>query len=207
MKTKEKIIQSALRLYNKKGLYNVSSRDICRDLDISPGNFSYHYPSIQRLCTDLFSRLIQALESSNQVNDDWNLQHYLDRRLAVMKIQYQYRFFYLNLHDIIQKFDGIKDFYILHHQEECSRIIADYRLLETKGYIQKALSDTQRSSIQKSTQILQNSWLIDASLHQAQQIGSLIPSYLYHQIESLLLPYLRQENWQIITDYFRQINN
>ena len=151
--------------------------------------------------------MIQALESSTQVNDDWNLQYYLDRRLAVMKIQCQYRFFYLNLHDIIQKFDGIKDFYILHHQEECSRIIADYRLLETKGYLQQALSDTQRSSIQKSTQILQNSWLIDASLHQAQQIDSLIPSYLYQQIESLLLPYLRQENWQIITDYFRQVNN
>ena len=206
MKTKEKIIQSALRLYNQKGLYNVSSRDICRDLSISPGNFSYHYPSIQRLCTDLFSRLIQALESIDSSAEASSIIRYLDQRKAIMLIQYHYRFFYLNLYDTLQKFEGIKDFYVLHYQEENAKIIKTYQSFAQQNQFKQALSPSQLKGVQQATQILQNSWLIDASLQLDKQLDQLILEYLYQQIQILLVPYLREKSQQIVADYFRNLS-
>lgn len=206
MKTKEKIIQSALRLYNQKGLYNVSSRDICRDLSISPGNFSYHYPSIQRLCTDLFSRLIQALESIDSSAETSSIIRYLDQRKAIMLIQYHYRFFYLNLYDTLQKFEGIKDFYVLHYQEENAKIIKTYQSFAQQSHFKQALSPSKLKAVQQATQILQSSWLIDASLQLDKQLDQLILEYLYQQIQILLVPYLREKSQQIVADYFRNLS-
>ena len=206
MKTKEKIIQSALRLYNQKGLYNVSSRDICRDLSISPGNFSYHYPSIQRLCTDLFSRLIKALESIDSSAETASIIRYLDQRKAIMLIQYHYRFFYLNLYDTLQKFEGIKDFYVLHYQEENAKIIKTYQSFAQQSQFKQALSPSQLKAVQQATQILQSSWLIDASLQLDKQLDQLILEYLYQQIQILLVPYLREKSQQIVADYFRNLS-
>lgn len=203
MKTKEKILLSALKLYNHKGLYNVSSRDICKDLSISPGNFSYHYPSTQRLCTDLFGRLILELETAAVDASDIQLNDYINYRINVMTIQHRYRFFYLNLYDIIQKFDGIKDFYVLHYEEEKSKLIQVIRAFELQGFFHQTLTEQQLKAVLKAMIILQNSWLTDASVQQDDISEAVLYQYLSNQLIVVLMPHLQQGPQQELLQLLR----
>ena len=54
MRTEEKIILKAIELYNKAGFYNINSRDIAKELQISHGNLEYHYKTKEVILSSVF---------------------------------------------------------------------------------------------------------------------------------------------------------
>lgn len=56
MRTSDKILQIALELFNTKGYQDVGVREIARELDISPGNLSYHFSRKEDILIALFER-------------------------------------------------------------------------------------------------------------------------------------------------------
>ncbi len=63
MKTREKILVTTQTLFNKKGIGQVSIRNICDELDISLGNFTYYFPDKQQIAVELFRKMINELEN------------------------------------------------------------------------------------------------------------------------------------------------
>ena len=61
-KTKAKIIQKALELYNERGIANVSSKTIAAELNISDGNLRYHYKNKEALITTILLEMIEKLK-------------------------------------------------------------------------------------------------------------------------------------------------
>ena len=57
--TRERILQTALRLFNQRGLHLVGVREIARELSISPGNLQYHF----KRKDDLVAALIEAMHA------------------------------------------------------------------------------------------------------------------------------------------------
>jgi AcrR family transcriptional regulator len=47
--TARRILEHARRAFNERGVASVGIREIARDLDLSPGNVSYHYPTKEAL--------------------------------------------------------------------------------------------------------------------------------------------------------------
>ena len=56
MKTAERILITATRLFNDLGERNVTASDIALELDISPGNLYYHYKGKDSILSAIFSR-------------------------------------------------------------------------------------------------------------------------------------------------------
>ncbi|MCB0705341.1 MAG: TetR/AcrR family transcriptional regulator [Saprospiraceae bacterium] len=56
MKTKERILQEALRQFNERGISQVGVRDIARSLDMSAGNLSYHFSRKADIIIELLTR-------------------------------------------------------------------------------------------------------------------------------------------------------
>jgi len=57
MKTRDRILQAALRLFNEEGVAEVSTNRIAAELGISPGNLYYHFKTKREIVERLFRRL------------------------------------------------------------------------------------------------------------------------------------------------------
>ena len=57
MKTRERIVEVAIRLFNAEGINAVGVREIARTLGISPGNLSYHFPRKEDLLVEMLTRV------------------------------------------------------------------------------------------------------------------------------------------------------
>ena len=54
MKTKDRILQYSLQLFNEEGEQNVTPVDIANVLEISPGNLYYHFKGKDPIIHQLF---------------------------------------------------------------------------------------------------------------------------------------------------------
>lgn len=59
---KQDILEAALELYNKKGLENVTMRDIAKKISISSGNLTYHFPMRNDIVLALMNRLLAEID-------------------------------------------------------------------------------------------------------------------------------------------------
>jgi len=68
MTTKQKIINQAIESYNTYGLTNITSRDIAKLLNISPGNLDYHFKNKEALLKAIYEQLPKKIENGKYIN-------------------------------------------------------------------------------------------------------------------------------------------
>ena len=54
MKTRDRIIQASLEMFNEQGERNVTTNHIASKLGISPGNLYYHFKNKQQIIYDIY---------------------------------------------------------------------------------------------------------------------------------------------------------
>lgn len=57
MKTKDRILNGALELFNTHGATEVTTNDIARELKMSPGNLYFHYKNKEQIIREIFKKL------------------------------------------------------------------------------------------------------------------------------------------------------
>ncbi|MEZ9589834.1 TetR family transcriptional regulator [Vibrio breoganii] len=105
MKTKQRIVQGALELFNQQGERNVTTNHIAAHLGISPGNLYYHYSNKQEIIRAIFedytSELLDRFRPYESQGESLVLlKHYVNSTFSLM---WKYRFFYANLADIVSR--------------------------------------------------------------------------------------------------------
>ena len=128
MKTRDKIIQASIELFNEHGERTITTNHIAAHLGISPGNLYYHFRNKQDIIQSIFKQYEAHLESSFQPYED----HKIDAEMlvtyfdAMFYVLWKFRFFYANLTDILSQDEQLKEKY-LHVQQmvqaRASRII------------------------------------------------------------------------------------
>jgi AcrR family transcriptional regulator len=109
MKTREKILQTSLLLFNEEGESHVTTVDIANEMDISPGNLYYHFKGKEVIIDNLYGRfddclgeiLHAPLKKEIKMEDSWYFLY------VVFEEMYQYRFIYQNLSDLLQRYETI----------------------------------------------------------------------------------------------------
>jgi AcrR family transcriptional regulator len=99
MSTSEKILDTALRLFNKSGTAEVSTNHIAEAAGISPGNLYYHFRNKQEIIRGLFQRLNSIWEAYQPLPQD-RVPVLEDLKTVIeanYQIIWQYRFAYREL--------------------------------------------------------------------------------------------------------------
>ncbi|MCU0433137.1 MAG: TetR/AcrR family transcriptional regulator [Bacteroidia bacterium] len=123
MTTKERILHTALELFNESGPETVTVRHIAAAMGISHGNLCYHYPNTDTIVRALYDALVKELDSVVETSQTESaalfeqpenvLAMVLKQSRRGFEIMYRYRFVLLHFHSIMRN-----DEYILKHFRE-----------------------------------------------------------------------------------------
>ncbi len=129
LRTRDRILEASLRLFNDEGEPNVTTVDIANELDISPGNLYYHFKGKEALIEALYehfdaqmSEFLHApVESALSLEDNWYYLYVLFEEI------YQFRFFYRNLSDLLQRYPALRKRFrrLLELKRRTARTIAE----------------------------------------------------------------------------------
>lgn len=119
-KTKQKIIQAAISLFNQNGVVSSRIQDIAEEAGISPGNLTYHYKTKKELMQSVFRYMIKTMEQmafGNQIFVEGAEGMVVAKNF--LEFQIKFRFFYLDTLEIIRAYPEIQASY----QEQVAREI------------------------------------------------------------------------------------
>jgi len=123
MKTRDKIIQASIALFNEQGERNVTTNHIAAALGISPGNLYYHFRNKEDIILSIYEEYARTLllESMPEVSPEIKpldaIILYMD---TVFQAMMKFRFFYSNLPVLLAKNPLLHDKYV-----EVQRVIGD----------------------------------------------------------------------------------
>jgi len=113
-KTKERILEKALELLNERGVAQVSIRGIGDQLNMTPGNLSYHYANVDVIVEALYFRLVEELDKlileSMQLAQLQGIDlpftyHSIEQTFAIFQ---RYKFLMLDFADIMRRHERLK---------------------------------------------------------------------------------------------------
>lgn len=125
MTTKDKILQAALKLFNLRGVSNVTIRDIAAAVNISPGNLVYHFKNTDIILATLFEKMEAERNDLRKIVDHEPTFENINRQLKpLFQLSLKYKFFYLGSDELIQKHKSIGQSYRIYTEELISYIYA-----------------------------------------------------------------------------------
>ncbi len=104
-RTRERILELSLKLYNEFGEPNVTTTVIADEMNISPGNLYYHFRNKDEITNSIFDEYERAIDGlldlpkSRELNieDAWLFLHLL------FELIWKYRCFYRDLNDLLSR--------------------------------------------------------------------------------------------------------
>jgi len=110
-KTKEKILRTALGLFNNEGESAVSSVDIASVIGISPGNLYYHYKGKDEIIVELFADFEEEIRQvlSSPINEPLKIEDNWVYLYIIFEEIFDFRFFYKNQSELIDRIPSLRN--------------------------------------------------------------------------------------------------
>ena len=158
-RTAERILAATLELFNRFGEPNVSTTVISAELNISPGNLYYHFPSKDELVNTLFGQyearmvvLLAASDDVRDVEDAWFFLH------TLFELIWAYRFLYRDLNHLLSRNRRLETHFpaILLRKKSALRTVLDHLM---RGEPRGPEETASRDAIAASMVVLLTYWL------------------------------------------------
>jgi AcrR family transcriptional regulator len=104
-RTRERILELSLRLFNEFGEPNVTTTVISEEMNISPGNLYYHFRNKDDIVNSIFIQFEDEIDGMlavpagrrPNIEDVWLYLH------LMFELVWRYRFFYRDLNDLLSR--------------------------------------------------------------------------------------------------------
>jgi AcrR family transcriptional regulator len=206
MKTKQRIIETARQMFNRRGVPNVSTNHIAEQLEISPGNLYYHYKSREEIVDHLFNDYQAAVEplmadvssSIADIDDFWLYIH------LVFELTSKYSFIYRDsgyLIDQGNEVSGRLNRIFSDFEQQIQRVVSHLSELEIISIDPRLIKHLASSVLITCSQWIGYQKLLCGNQHDPASVERLMEGA--YQVMTLLTPYLEGEN----REYFEYLSS
>ncbi|MDX1587644.1 MAG: TetR/AcrR family transcriptional regulator [Oleiphilaceae bacterium] len=212
MKTRDRIIQASLTLFNERGERNVTTNHIAAYLKISPGNLYYHFRNKSDIIYSLFLSYKAMVDNYLSVPPDRALgmadkMGYLE---AVFDGLWYYRFFHRDLEYLLDSDSRLRKDYRLFTLQCLGAIKAILRGLEA-GRILQMRSEDEREAMALNTWLVVTNWMAFLkTAHADEEDGADIDRQQLkqgiYQVLTLEMPYVtpaHEEDVRLLREQYR----
>ena len=202
MKTREKILETALQLFNEKGVSQVSSRAISQELGISYGNLTYHFAKKKDIVLALYSRLQKEMEQALgiifQKIFEENFTKYTIRILFELTLKY--KFIYLNMVELVRQFEEIRETEFLFYESRIKIIRKVMQDLVREGFLKEAKQGFDYSLMGRRLDIIFQFWLVNAEIFYRGKDEEKVDFYM-ELLYNAITPHLTERGMQKFEDF------
>ena len=194
--TKQKILNSAINLLNKKGLVNVRLQHIADESNISVGNLAYHYCSKKAIIQAIDKELGNELELLLSIDQNFpsliDFDNHLTRYFFILN---QYSFYFLDLLEMKRAYPKIHTKRLAYLEKMILQIEEWIRLNSDKDIIKPEKSDKQYFRTAESIWLIITFWLTQRQVRDKKH-HELNESYEFKKfIWNHLIPLLTKSGW------------
>lgn len=191
--TKQKILKSAIELFNKKGLVNVRLQQIADDSGISVGNLAYHYYSKKAIVNAIDEQLGQELELVLATDQNFpsllDFDNHLGRYFFLLN---RYSFYFLDLLEMERAYPKMHSKRLIYIEEMITQIQEWLRLNGEKGILKPERLDNQHQHTAESIWMIITFWLTQRQVRGKTDIGE---GHFKKIIWNQLIPLLTDAGW------------
>lgn len=208
VKTRDRILNASLALFNSVGEPNVTTLLISDELDISPGNLYYHFKSKGDIVEELFDSYELEMADLLAVPEDADIS--LDQQSFFLHLLFEtvarYRFLYQDLVNVLSRYDQLQTRFkrILKKKTEGFRTLCE-SFRRQKLMI---ISDNELNALCQQLTLTACYWSSFDTLSHLDDRESVDPGRGVYQMMYLMLPYFgefEQEQIAIMSrDYLGQ---
>jgi AcrR family transcriptional regulator len=191
-RTRERIVDTALALFNREGEPNVTTADIAGEMGISPGNLYYHFRNKGEIVAELFAAFERRLEAllaaprdrPADVEDLWLFLHLL------FEAMWDFRFFYRDLDEMLSRDQRLASRFAAFSQRGRQTVLQMCRSMVAGGVMQA--SEPEIAALAENVALVATYWISYQKLSSGQRLLSEISlDRAAYQVLSLIAPFLR----------------
>ncbi|HOP63184.1 MAG TPA: TetR/AcrR family transcriptional regulator [Spirochaetota bacterium] len=184
VKTRDRILLTALKLFNEHTASAISTNHISAEMNISPGNLYYYFKNKEEIIRDIYKKLSELADAiwyhPELGQSEEGLVDYF-RNLA--SHMYEFRFFYLELNVILKNDPVLKNEYI----DRSDRILLQMMVIFS-NFIQKKIMKNFDSEREKKY-LMRNIWTV----------GQMWMTYSNIKYDSVTSEIVNDGVWQMYT--------
>ncbi len=203
--TRQRILDTALALFNTEGVAKISTNHVADEMEISPGNLYYHFRNKDEIIAELFNRFEREIDNTLEIprgraldmEDMWLFLH------LVFEIIWKYRFLYRSITDLLNN-DRILRRHFRRILEHKAKLAASILAALSENQTLIANPEEQQAAAQNIS-IVASFWLsFSAAVSPTSEDESHILAQGIYQVMSLVAPLLRYPEREMLMVLARQ---
>jgi AcrR family transcriptional regulator len=166
MANREKILDTALTLFNKEGTAAVSTNHIAEAAGISPGNLYYHFRNKDEIIRELFQRLYDRWDTGFQLPADQppkltDLNQIVETNYQII---WQYRFAYRELAALLRQDAELRKGFLAVRKRGFEGFRELLKAFEEAGVIQLPKDAEVMNDLQELIWLISELWLTNLEI-------------------------------------------
>jgi len=193
-RTRERILETALLLFNRLGEPHVTTADIAIEMEISPGNLYYHFRNKDQIIAELFAafeRRLDGLLTLPQkrhagVEDLWLLLHLL------FEAMWEHRFLFRDLDEILSRNRNLASRFAAITRRGVSTVVELCRGMVAAGAMQA--SEREIGALADNVAVVATYWISYQKISAGERAETTVSlDRAAYQVLSLIAPFLHGE--------------
>lgn len=193
--TKERIIATALRLFNQHGVVKVTTRKIAEAMGIKHGNLTYHYLKKGQMIEVIYEQMFKEMENRIKAPKELNIT-FLHRLFTYYyQFQYRYRFFFLDIVEITRTYPEIAQRHLQTQQKRVEENKVLMQVLVKQGFFNPTVLHEGNERLAHMIWFVNNFWMSQQWVF-GQNPAPEDTKNTLQMVWQLLKPYFTEKAWK-----------